>query len=83
VLVNEEPATSYLPEYRSQTFADYSINISRKRLTFVADHNGRAVYDTTCLHALERWDRAFESHSRHGCLFVFIVSVLGSGLDTG
>jgi hypothetical protein len=25
-----------------------------------------------CLHLLERWDRGFESHSRHGCLYPFI-----------
>jgi hypothetical protein len=36
-----------------------------------------------CLRSLERWDREFESHSRHGCLCAFIVcDVLrvGSGL---
>jgi hypothetical protein len=25
------------------------------------------------LHSLEHWDRGFESHSRHGCLFAFIL----------
>jgi hypothetical protein len=41
-----------------------------------------------CLHPLKRWDRGFESHSRHGCLCVrlFCVCVVlcaGSGLATG
>jgi hypothetical protein len=36
----------------------------------------------------ERWDRGFESHSRHGCLCVrlfsvYVVLCLGSGLATG
>jgi hypothetical protein len=26
-----------------------------------------------CLRSLERWDRGFESHSRHGCLCAFIL----------
>jgi hypothetical protein len=33
------------------------------------DHSGRAVEGMNCLHSLERWDRGFESHSRHGCLY--------------
>jgi hypothetical protein len=41
-----------------------------------------------CLCSLERWDRDFESYSRHGCLRVFILFVCavlcaGSGLGTG
>jgi hypothetical protein len=40
-----------------------------------------------CLRSLERFDRGFEAHSRHGCLFVhlFCVCVVlsGSGLETG
>jgi hypothetical protein len=36
-----------------------------------------------CLRPLERWDSGFESQSRYGCLFVFILFVLGSGLATG
>jgi hypothetical protein len=43
-----------------------------------AGHSGRAVWGMNFLRSLERWDRGFESHSRHGCLFV-----LGSGLATG
>jgi hypothetical protein len=41
------------------------------------------------LRPLEHWDRGFESHSRHGCLYcvrLFCVSVVlrvGSGLATG
>jgi hypothetical protein len=34
-----------------------------------------------CLRPLEHWDRGFESHSRHGRLFILFV--LGSGLATG
>jgi hypothetical protein len=26
-----------------------------------------------CLRPLKHWDRGFESHSRHGCLFLFIL----------
>jgi hypothetical protein len=37
---------------------------------------------------LEHWDRGFESHSRHGCLYVRLFCVcavlcVGSGLATG
>jgi hypothetical protein len=28
-----------------------------------------------CLHPLEHWNRGFESHSRHECLFAFILFV--------
>jgi hypothetical protein len=28
-----------------------------------------------CLLSLKRWDRGFESHSRHGCLYAFILFV--------
>jgi hypothetical protein len=39
------------------------------------------------LRSLEHWDRGFESYSRHGCVFAFIVllcsSCVGSGLATG
>jgi hypothetical protein len=38
------------------------------------------------LRTLEHWDRGFESHSRYGCLFAFILRVVlrvGSGLATG
>jgi hypothetical protein len=41
--------------------------------TPMADHNGRAVYGMNCLRSLERRDRGFESHSRYGYLFVFIL----------
>jgi hypothetical protein len=41
-----------------------------------------------CLRLLERWDRGFESLSRHGCLYirlfcVCVVLCVGSGLATG
>jgi hypothetical protein len=35
-----------------------------------------------CLRSLEYWGRAFEAHSRHGCLSSFILCV-GSDLATG
>jgi hypothetical protein len=47
--------------------------------TIRADHSGRAVKDMKCLRPLERWDRGFESHSRHQCLCVRLFCV-GSGL---
>jgi hypothetical protein len=34
-----------------------------------ADHNGRAVCGMKCLRLPKRWDRGFESHSRHGCQY--------------
>jgi hypothetical protein len=48
-----------------------------------ADHSGCAVFAR-----FERWDRGFESHSRHGCLCVrlFCVCVVlrvGGRLATG
>jgi hypothetical protein len=41
-----------------------------------------------CLRSLERWDRGFESHSRHWCLrvrlfYVCVVLCVCSGLATG
>jgi hypothetical protein len=48
----------------------------------LADHRDRAVSGMNCLHYLERWDRGFEFHPRHGCLCAFILCV-GSGLATG
>jgi hypothetical protein len=52
------------------------------------DHSCRAVYGMNCLYSLERWNRWFESHSRHGylrvCLFcVCAVLCVGSGVVTG
>jgi hypothetical protein len=34
-----------------------------------ADHGGRMK----CLRPLGHWERGFESHSMHKCLFVFIL----------
>jgi hypothetical protein len=53
-----------------------------------ADHSGRAVWGMNCLRSLERWDRGFESYSRHGCLYghlfcVCIVLYVSSGHETG
>jgi hypothetical protein len=39
------------------------------------DHGGRAVQGMNCLRSLERWDRGFESHSRHGCLCMRLFCV--------
>jgi hypothetical protein len=51
---------------------------------FSADHSGRAVWGINRLRSLERWDRGFESHSRHGCLYSVCVFLrVGSGLATG
>jgi hypothetical protein len=36
---------------------------------YFVDHGGC----TNCLPSLEHWDRGFESQSRHGCLFAFIL----------
>jgi hypothetical protein len=51
-----------------------------------ADHSGRAVYGMNYLRPHKHWGRGFKSHSRHGCLFAFILfvfSCVGSGLATG
>jgi hypothetical protein len=54
-----------------------------------ADHSSRAVWGMNCVRSLEGWDRGFESHSRHGCLYrvclfcVCVVLCVGSGLATG
>jgi hypothetical protein len=42
---------------------------------FADDHSGRTVWGMNCLRPLERWDRGFESHSRHGCLRLSCVYV--------
>jgi hypothetical protein len=51
-------------------------------------NSSRAVCRMNCLFSLGRWNRGFESHSRHGCLCVrlFCVCVVlcsDSGLATG
>jgi hypothetical protein len=48
-----------------------------------ADHSGRAVYAMNCLRSLQRWDRGFESHSRHGCVLYAFILCVGRGLATG
>jgi hypothetical protein len=50
----------------------YPEGLVDRNYTF-ADHSGRAVYGMKCLRPLEHWDWGFESHSMHGCLFVFIL----------
>jgi hypothetical protein len=44
------------------------------------DHRGCAGEGMKCLCSLEHWERGFQSHSRRGCLSVYSVFVLGSGL---
>jgi hypothetical protein len=54
-----------------------------------ADHSGCAVKGMNCLLSLERWDRGFESHSRHEYLYcvrlicVCVVQCVGTGLAMG
>jgi hypothetical protein len=55
---------------------------------FIANHSGRAVWTMNCLCLLERWDRGFESQSRHGYIrvrlfCVCVVLCVGCGLATG
>jgi hypothetical protein len=63
-------------------------NISTDNFTiYLAYHSGRAVWGMNRLRLLERWDRGFESYSRHGCvcacLFcICVVICVGSGLAT-
>jgi hypothetical protein len=38
-----------------------------------ADHSDRAVWSMNCPRLLERWDRGFESRSRYGWLYAFIL----------
>jgi hypothetical protein len=63
------------PAVRTSNPTDTNIHISAKYET---------IY---CLRSLERWDRGFESHSRHGCLCalfcVCVVLCVGSGLAMG
>jgi hypothetical protein len=43
-----------------------------------ADLSGAAVWGTNSLRPLKHWDRDFESHSSHGCLFAFILGLFCS-----
>jgi hypothetical protein len=54
----------------------FSILFFQQPYNCIADHSRRAVQGMNSLHSLERWDRGFESRSRHGCLFVFILCLL-------
>jgi hypothetical protein len=49
------------------------------------DQKGHVVQGMNCLRFLERWDRGFESHSKHGCLYAFILcfACASSGLSAG
>jgi hypothetical protein len=38
-----------------------------------ADHSGWAVWSMNCLHPFKHWGHEFKSHSRHGCLCLFIL----------
>jgi hypothetical protein len=64
------------------------LNSIRIYVSVTADHGGRAVWGMNCLRSLERLDRVFESHSKHGCLCVrlfcvFVVVCSSSALATG
>jgi hypothetical protein len=48
---------------------------------FGADHSGSAVYGMNSLRLFEPWDRGFESHSMHRCLYVFILCLCCSVCD--
>jgi hypothetical protein len=56
---------------------DSSIPTSRPILKLLwprsAHHIGGAVWGMNCLQPLKHWDPRFESHSRHGCLCVFVL----------
>jgi hypothetical protein len=41
----------------------------------MADRSDRALSGMNRRRPLECWDRGFESHSRHGCLRAFILSL--------
>jgi hypothetical protein len=70
-----------------KVYAFLSDRINRVEFSFRTENNifprckntgpvtvtSHAVYDMKCLHPLERWDRVFEFHSRHRCLFGFIL----------
>jgi hypothetical protein len=42
-------------------------------IAMLANRSGREVYGMNSLRPLQRWDRGFESHWRHGCLSAFIL----------
>jgi hypothetical protein len=48
-------------------------------IVYLAGHSSRAFGDMNSLRSLERWDRGFESHSRHRCLCAFVLR-LGSSV---
>jgi hypothetical protein len=41
-----------------------------------------AVYDINSVRPFDNLNRRFKSHSRHGCLYAFILCI-GNGLATG
>jgi hypothetical protein len=59
-----------VPEIRLHQFALINFLMC---WSLIADLSGRMVYDLNCLHQLEHRHRGFESHSRHGCLYAFIL----------
>jgi hypothetical protein len=70
------------------TFEDYSTG-NGSLSAMPVNHSGRAVSGMNRLRPLEHWDRGFESHSRHGCVYcvrlfcVCVVLCVGRGLVTG
>jgi hypothetical protein len=53
----------------------YTMSYVNRQLNLLAlsDHSGGAVKGMNCLRSLELSDHGFESHLRHGYLFVFIL----------
>jgi hypothetical protein len=62
--------------YQILHLASYRLRKFNLLFSVIADHSGRVVYGMNCLRPLERWDRGFESHSRHGHPCAFILFVL-------
>jgi hypothetical protein len=62
---------------------NWGCSAKEKKKVISSEHSGRVVLGMKCLRPFEHWGRDFESHSRHGCLSVYILFLLDSGLATG
>jgi hypothetical protein len=92
-LINNRDAMLYkVSNYVSESAADMHTDVFIKFFIWYlgkhAEHSGRAVWSMNCVRWLERWDRGFESHSRHGCLCLRLICVcvvlyVGSDLAAG
>jgi hypothetical protein len=61
---------------------------SQNHMPTNTDHSGRAAWGMNYVRSLERWNREFDSHSRHRCLYYvrlscLCCSFLGRGLAIG